>query len=163
MFLNAELGCFDQQFEGEHPLWYMEWFGMLWTKWSSIFWNHPFRQVYSQCKPLTDSSSGQLQNKCQIRSAPLKTWQLFNTYFTSPRPFFVRLTKNYAICCSRQILMTGTVLNVDVANFGLPNTMFMWGKREMTGNFHLSRVGARVKTGLFTSGHTLKGTPPTPR
>ena len=55
--------------------------------------------------------------------------------------------------------MTGTVLNVGVAIFGLPNTMFMWGK----GNFHLSRVGARVKTGLFTSGHTLTGTPPTPR
>ena len=128
--------------------------------------DHPFFEIihsakytYSQCKPLTDSSSGQLQNKCQIRSAPLKTWQLFNTYFTSPRPFFVRLTKNYAICCSRQILMTGTVLNVGVAIFGLPNTMFMWGK----GNFHLSRVGARVKTGLFTSGHTLTGTPPTPR
>ena len=148
---------------GEHPLWYTEWFGMLWTKWSSIFLKSSFRQVYSQCKPLTDSSSGQLQNKCQIRSAPLKTWQLFNTYFTSPRPFFVRLTKNYAICCSRQILMTGTVLNVGVAIFGLPNTMFICGIRRMAGIFHLSHVGVRRKNALYASGYALTETHPTPK
>ena len=78
-------------------------------------------------------------------------------------PFFVRLIKNYAICCSRQILMTARVLNVSVAIFGLPNTIFICSIRKLTGIFHLSCVGARVKTGLFTYDYALKGTPPTPR
>ena len=74
-------------------------------------------------------------------------------------PFFVHLIKNYAICCSRQILMTARVLNVSVAIFGLPNTIFICSIRKLTGIFHLSCVGARVKTGLFTYGRPHRNTP----
>ena len=110
---------------------------------------------------------------CQPQQCPqcvlsLQHWWVFsfvshNNALYSPHPYFVRLTKNNAICCSRQILMAPTVLNVGVAIFWLPNTMFMCGIRRLTGIFRLSHVGVRGKIALYASGYALTETPPTPR